>query len=68
MYVVDAIIRAEAITTLIQQHDSCIIPKYEIISNGNKVSPESIESNYQIVRNEYQLSELIGIFCGKCVD
>eukprot|EP01084_Bolivina_argentea_P101323 181681_1 len=73
MYVVDAIIRAEAITTLIQQHDSCIIPKYEIISNGqyvkerlkNKITSEAIQSNYQIIRNEYQLSELIGIFCGK---
>ena len=73
VYIIDGMIRAESITTIAK---SINIERYDIISNKTYIKQqfmenqdlatlENIKENYVIDRNEYQLNELIGMFCGK---
>eukprot|EP01084_Bolivina_argentea_P203253 347178_1 len=68
-FVMDSMQRAEAITILSKQYS---ISKYDLLNNPQNtkqvlsgISPQTLRSHYSFIKNEYQLSELIGMFCGK---
>eukprot|EP01083_Nonionella_stella_P015446 43235_1 len=68
-FVMNGMQRAEAITSLshhfgMTRHKLLTDPEY---TKGmlSGTSPQTLRSLYGYTRNEYQLSELIGMFCGK---
>ena len=66
----DGMQRAEAITNLFKIHN---IPRHELMTNPpqqtidilSNTSVQTLKANYAFIENEYQLSQLIGLFGGK---
>ncbi|ETO05209.1 hypothetical protein RFI_32188 [Reticulomyxa filosa] len=69
LWVVNAMYRGEAITTIATQagvkRDTILTDQKTTISSIKGISLRTFQKYYQLQRNEYQMNELMGIFCGR---